>query len=214
MAIRPSTKFKFVATAAACAAVGAVAGIAAAGASPSSHTTSTSTTTGRGAWPGPGRPPGLRGMPGPVGLVAGLGPAVHESAVVLNEAGTGFITATEDSGTVQSVSGDRLTIKEAIGKVTYRTVTLTIPSGAAVYRNFARSSLSALRSGDRVRVVQSSEETDVVAVDATAAAPGRWRGKQSLPGRHAGQFLPGGQAGVPVPAQPGGPAAPGGPPTA
>ncbi len=216
--IRSNTKLKFVATAAACAVVGAVAGIAAAGASPSTHTTSTSsTTTKRGVWPGPGPrgAPGFRGgAPGPIGFAGGLGPAVHETAVVLNQAGTGYITVTEDSGTVQSVSGDRLIVKEAIGKVTYRTVTLTIPSNATVYRNFAKSSLSSLKSGDRVRVVQSSEGTDVVAVDASATGPGRWRGKQFLPGRHAGPFVPGGRASAPVPAQPGGSAAPGGPPIA
>lgn len=212
--IRSNTKLRFVATAAACAVVGAVAGIAAAGASPSTHTTSTSTTIGRGAWPGPGRPPGLGREPVPLGYGGFLGPAVHETAVVLNKAGTGYITVTEDSGTLQSVSGDQLTIKEGVGKVTYKVVTLTIPTTATVYRDFSKSKLSSLKSGDRVRVVQSSEGTDVVAIDASATGFGPWHGKRFLPGRHAGRFMPGGRAGAAVPALPGGPTAPGGPPIA
>ena len=187
ISIRRTTKFKATAVVAGCAVAGAIAGIAGAAASPS--TTSSSTT----------KPPAhawrffrggrLRG-PGGVGL-AGGGPAVHETAVILNKAGTGFITATEDSGTVQSVSGDQLTIKEGIGNVTYKTVTLTIPSGATIYRDFASSSLGALKSGDHARVVQSSEGTSVVAISSNFTPSGghmpfgpgrRWNG--SAPGSY------------------------------
>ncbi len=90
---------------------------------------------------------------------------VHEVGVVLNKAGDGFITVTSDSGTLQSVSGDQLTLKEAVGSVVYRTVTLTIPSGATVIRNFKTASLSDLRAGDRVRVSSSTEGTTVLADD-------------------------------------------------
>jgi hypothetical protein len=96
---------------------------------------------------------------------------VHEEAVVLNKAGNGFVTVTSDSGTAQSVSGDQLTIKEAVGSVTYKTVTLTIPSGAKVIRNFKSASLSDLRSGDRVRVSSSSEGTAVLADDGSVRPP-------------------------------------------
>lgn len=175
--IRRTTKFKATAVLAGCAAAGAIAGIAGAAASPST-TSSSKTTAPAHGWRffRGGRLPGPGGMRG--------GPAVHETAIVLNKAGTGFITATEDSGTVQSVSGDQLTIKEGIGNVTYKTVTLTIPYGATIYRDFATSSLSALKSGDRVRVVQSSEGTSVVAISSNFTPDGhmpfghgrRWNG--------------------------------------
>jgi hypothetical protein len=183
MTIRGTTKMKGAAVAAACAAGGAIAGITGAAASPSTHS-----STSKSKAPAVGR---FWGHFGPRAGAIGFGPAVHETAVVLNKAGTGFITATVDSGTVQSVSGDQLTIKEGVGKVTYKTVTLTIPSGASVYRNFASSSLSALRSGDHVRVAQSSEGTNVIAI-ADSYVP---------PFHRPGQFRRGwaGPAGVPGP---------------
>ena len=96
---------------------------------------------------------------------------MHEVAVALNKAGDGFITVTSDSGTLQSVSGDQLTLKEAVGSVTYRTATLTIPSGATVIRNFKTASLSDLRDGDRVRVSSSTEGTTVLADDGSVLPP-------------------------------------------
>jgi hypothetical protein len=107
--------------------------------------------------------------------------AVHAEEVVLNKAGTAFITQTEDNGTVSSVTGDQLAIKEGTQTVTYKTVTLTIPSGAAVYRNGAKATLADLKTGDHVRVSQSSDGTTVVAGDKTFG-PGREHG----PGRRGG----------------------------
>jgi hypothetical protein len=178
-----SFKLKAAATGAACVVVGAAAGIVGASAAP----TSKSSKPAGPALPqtrGAGRAFRLHRQSGD------LGPAVHASVVVLDKAGTGFITATEDSGTVQSVSGKQLTIKEAVGSVTYKTITLTIPSGATISRDFSSTALSALKAGDRVRVVQSSEGTDVMAVDTS-----------TLPRDHR----PGG------PGNPGGPGGPGGP---
>jgi hypothetical protein len=97
----------------------------------------------------------------------GHGFAVHAEEVVLNKAGTAFITETEDSGTVSSVSGDQLTIKEGTATVTYKTVTLTIPSDATIYRNGAKAALSDVKAGDHVRVSSSSDGTTVVAGDKT-----------------------------------------------
>jgi len=54
--------------------------------------------------------------------------------VVPNRAGNGFDTITEDQGAFQSLSGDQLTITEGTKTLTYKTVTLTIPSNAIVYR--------------------------------------------------------------------------------
>jgi hypothetical protein len=101
----------------------------------------------------------------PAGPPGGL--AVHSYEVVLNKAGTAFITATEDSGTVDSLSGDQLAIKEAAKSVTYKTVTLTIPSGAKVVRNGASAQLKDLKSGDRAHVSQSSDGTVVIANDSS-----------------------------------------------
>jgi hypothetical protein len=186
-----SFKLKAAATGAACVVVGAAAGIVGASAAP----TTKSSKPAAPALPqtrGAGRASRMHRDAGD------LGPAVHASVVVLNKAGTGFITATEDSGTVQSVSGRQLTIKEAVGTVVYKAVTLTVPSGATISRNFSTAALGALKSGDRVRVVQSSEGTDVMAID-TSALP-----RRGAPG------VPGGRGGPGGPGDPGGPGRPGG----
>jgi len=189
-----SAKLKAAATGAACVVVGATAGIVGASAAPASKPSKPQSVVplARGPWRGlgPGRGP------------AAFGPAVHADVVVLNRAGTKFITVTEDSGTVQSVSGDALTIKEAVGKITYRTVTLTIPSGASVTRNFAKVTLSALKSGDRVRVVQSSDGTEVDDINPSALlGPGHGWGPG---GRVRPGFVP--RRGMLVPGAGGGPA--------
>src|SRR5947209_2339441 len=135
-------KAKSIAAGAACAGIGVIVGIAGAAAAPSSKkSTATSPSPPTFRWHmGPaGAPP--RGGPG------GAGPAVHEDAIVLNRAGTAFIHESEEAGSVVSVSGDQLTIKEGIGKVTYKTVTVTIPSGAIIVRNFAKATLSDLKAG-------------------------------------------------------------------
>lgn len=188
-----STKLKGALAGSVCVTVGAAAGIAGAGAAPGTHTVKVA----------PAVPPAMRTLPWRRfgvrpgrGLIVG-GPAVHAEAVVPNRAGTGFITVTSDAGTVQSLSGDKLTIKEGVGKLTYRTVTLSIPSGATVVRDFAKSTLGALRSGDRVRVTRSSEGTFVIAGD---GAHLKWRLRP--PGAPPGlgpQARPGGAPPLPAP---------------
>ena len=138
----------------ACATAGAAAGIAGSSAAGGSRSA-------------PRHPPRAGFMRhGLLGGGPGRERAVHADAVVLNQAGNAFETVTTDSGTFKSLSGDQLTITESAGSVTYKDVTLTIPSGATVMRNFASASLSALASGDRVRVLSSPERTVVMAVDA------------------------------------------------
>ena len=144
-----------------CAVAGAGAGIAGSAAAPSKKQQRNGTNHQGG--PGDGDHGGRFGGPG--------GPPVHAEAVVLNKAGDGFITLTEDSGTVVSVSGDQLTVKEGFGSVTYKTVTLTIPASATVKRNFADAKLSDLKAGDRVHVASSSEGTIVFADDGTVRPP-------------------------------------------
>ena len=164
-----------------CALAGAAAGIAGSAAAPSGK----KSTPSRHAGP----PRGFHGGP------------VHADAVVLNRAGKTFITETEDRGKVKSVSGDQLTITEGIGSVTYKDVTLTIPSNATIVRNFAKAKLSDLKAGDFVHVSQSSDGTFVLASDASHR-PGRGFGLRRGPRGAAG------------PGWPGGPHGPGGPPPA
>ena len=98
---------------------------------------------------------------------------------MLNKAGTEFITLTTDSGTVKSVeaSSGKLTITEAAKSVTYKTVTLTIPSAAKVTLDGKSSSLESLKEGDHVTVASSSEGTTVMAADSSFhPEPGSWHG--------------------------------------
>ena len=145
---RRSSAVRIGAVIALCALGGAAAGIAGSAAAPSSK--AKKANSGRRVGP-------LLGHRG--------GPAVHANAVVLNKAGNGFITVTEDSGKVKSLSGGQLTITEGVGNVTYKDVSLTISSNVTVVRNYARSQLSVLHTGDFVHVSQSLEGTFVVAED-------------------------------------------------
>jgi hypothetical protein len=144
----------------ACALVGAAGGIAGSAAAPSQSTQTT--TNGKQE-----RGPHLRMR---MGFLGG-GPAVHGELVVPNKNGTGFQTVTLDNGTVKSVNGDQLTITEGTQSATYKDVTLTIPSGAKVRRNFADAQLSDLKAGDRVHVSSSPDGTFVFAVDASPQGP-------------------------------------------
>ena len=90
---------------------------------------------------------------------------VHAEIVVPDRQG-GFRTVTMDRGSVDSVSGDQLTIKEGTPTATYKTITLTIPSDAKVRRNRDTAQLSDLQQGDLVWVVQSGDKTFVKAVSA------------------------------------------------
>jgi hypothetical protein len=86
---------------------------------------------------------------------------------VLDKAGKAFITETEDSGTVSSVSGRDVTIAEGIGAVTYKDVTITLPADATIERNGKTATLDDLKAGDRIHVTQSSDGAWVRAGDAS-----------------------------------------------
>jgi hypothetical protein len=88
--------------------------------------------------------------------------AVHADAIVPVKGGQ-FVQVTLDRGTVQSVSGQQLTIAEGTKKASYKTVTLTIPGGAIVRDNKQTAQLSDLKAGQRVLVVQGPKNTRVVA---------------------------------------------------
>jgi hypothetical protein len=148
--------------AAACAAAALTAGIAeGSGTTTQSSAATQPSTTNGAAMPGhDGGPPGGRG-PG--------GGAVHSVDVVLNKAKTAYITQTTDEGTVESVdsSGGSITLVEGTKAVTYKTVTVAVPSGATVTLDGKSSTLSALVAGDRVSVSSSSDGTDVIAMDSS-----------------------------------------------
>jgi hypothetical protein len=148
-----------------CAAVGVAGGIAGSAAAPSKTKAKSSAA---GTYPTDR--PGGRGHHGGPG-----GRAVHAEEVVLNKAGTAFITETEDSGKVKSVSGQDVTIAEGIGSVTYKDVTITLPAAAKIVRNGKTAAVGDLKAGDFIHVSQSSDGTFVFAGDASFR-PGRGPG--------------------------------------
>jgi hypothetical protein len=142
-------------TASACAVVGAGVGVAASAASPPHRVPASTTMTRAAGWRGWG------------GFYAAF--PVHAEQTILDEAGTGYINQTVDDGTVSSLSGDQLAIKEGTPSMTYRTVTLSIPSAATVARDGHETPLINLRRGDFVVVRQSSDGTYVIAGDGSGS---------------------------------------------
>jgi hypothetical protein len=86
-----------------------------------------------------------------------------EGSVVVARKGGKFVTVTFARGAVSSVSGDQLTIAEGTKKATYRTVTMTIPTAAHVRDNRQTATLSDLKPGQRVVVIETPARTWVVA---------------------------------------------------
>lgn len=87
--------------------------------------------------------------------------SVHGDLVVKTK--TGFGTVTFDRGKVDSVSGQQLTMTDATRNASYKTITLTIPSGAVIRDDRKPAALSDLKAGQRVIVVQAPKRTIVVA---------------------------------------------------
>jgi hypothetical protein len=147
--------------AAACAAAALTAGIAeGSGTTTQSSTATQPSTTSGAATPGhdgPGGPPG------------GRGDAVHSVDVVLNKAKTAYITQTTDAGAVESVdsAAGTITLLEGTKALTYKTVTVPVPSGATVALDGKSSTLGALVAGDHVSISSSSDGTDVMAMDSS-----------------------------------------------
>ncbi|HTZ85981.1 MAG TPA: hypothetical protein VMB05_04870 [Solirubrobacteraceae bacterium] len=163
--MKGSTVMRTAAVGATCALIGAAAGIAG-----SSASTPQKAKGPAGFASGKFKHGIVGPMIGPRGpafaMPAGAaGPPVHSESVLPNEKG-GFETVTMDRGRFSSSSGGQLTIAEGTKSATYKTVTLTIPSDAKVYRNGATAQLSNIKSGDTVTVVQSPQGTVVNANDA------------------------------------------------
>ena len=149
-----------------CLAIGAMAGIGSGSAATTHKAHSSSSSSGQ-----PGPPGGSMG-----------GPAIHSVSVVPNKEGTGFDTLTMDGGTVQSVSGQQLTITEGTKTLTYKTVTLTIPANATVTRDGKSAKLSELQSGDHVMVCENSDGTSMVNAADSSFTPPQGPGGQGGPG--------------------------------
>ncbi len=75
----------------------------------------------------------------------------------------GFVNVTIARGTVQSVSGNQLTLTEGTRKATYKTVTYTLPATVRVRDNRRRSTLNAVKAGQRALVVILPKRALVVA---------------------------------------------------
>jgi len=87
--------------------------------------------------------------------------AVDGSVVIRTKAG--FKTVTFERGKVDSVNGQQLTITEGTPKAAYKTVTLTIPANAVVRDDRQKTSLSAVKAGQRVLVLAAPKRTLVIA---------------------------------------------------
>ncbi len=86
------------------------------------------------------------------------------SATLVVHTKRGFADVTFARGTVQSVSGDQLTLAEGTKTATYKTVTLTLPSKLRVWDNGQRATnLSAVSQGQRALVVVGPRRAWVVA---------------------------------------------------
>lgn len=185
------SRFTQVAAAAAiCATVAAMIGIATGAAAPTSTKNGTRPPAGpRGKFPGP--PPGGKLLRGagehPIG-----GPPVHSEMVVPNKAGDDFITITQDSGKVDSVSGDQLTITEGTKDATYKTVTIDVPSDAKVLRNGKQAELGDLQAGDQAHVSQSPDGSFVFATDGDFLKGMMRHGRGMPPPPGFGGGMPGG----------------------
>lgn len=178
-------RLPYVIAAVACLAVGALAGITG-GSAATTKTKARPANAQAGHW-------GRRGGP----LVGGPLP-VHSVSVVPNKEGTAFDTVTLDSGAVQSVSGQELTIEEGTKTLKYKTVALTIPAGASVRRDGKTAQLSDLQKGDHAIVFANSDGTTRVdAADSSFMPADGMRG----------HFRPGGPGGWggPPPGAPGAP---------
>ncbi len=86
------------------------------------------------------------------------------SATLVVHTKQGFADVTIARGTVQSASGNQLTLAEGTKTATYKTVTLTLPSNVRVWDNGQRStSLSAVSQGQRALVIVGPRRAWVIA---------------------------------------------------
>jgi hypothetical protein len=137
------------------------------------------------------------------GFEFGGGP-VHATAVVPNADGTGFDTITTDAGTLNSVDGTTLHIKEGTDKKVYKDdVSVDVGSDAKVIRNHEDAKLSDLKEGDHVRVITGTPKGNIVIAEDDAFIAKEKKRFSERGFRHFG-FGPGGPPpGGPPPGVPG-----------
>jgi hypothetical protein len=137
------------------------------------------------------------------GFGFGGGP-VHATAVVPNADGTGFDTITTDAGTLNSVDGTTLHIKEGTDKKVYKDdVAIDVGSDAKVIRNHEDAKLSDLKEGDHVRVITGTPKGNIVIAEDDAFIAKEKKRFSERGFRHFG-FGPGGPPpGGPPPGAPG-----------
>lgn len=203
-----------------CAFVGALAGIAGSAAAPSSKSKSKSAQAQKKADVRKARALKrafrFRG-PGPrMAFGFGFGP-VHAEAVVPNKDGTGFDTIVTDAGTLNSVDGTTVHIKEGTDKKVYKDdVGIDVGSDAKVIRNGQDAKLTDLQKDDHVRVITGGPKGNIVIAEDDAWIAQQKKKFEEHGFRHHGFGPPGfGPAGPPpgAPAPgdyPGDEAAPGG----
>ena len=183
-----------------CALAGALAGIAGSAAAPSkSKSQAQAAKKGKKAAAKKQARALRRGFRGGFGPGPGgpFGP-VHAEAVVPKPDGSGFDTITTDAGTLNGVDGTTVDIKEGTDKATYKDpVKIDVGSDAMVVRNHQKATLSDLKAGDHVRVIQGPKGNAVFAEDDAFIAQEQ---KEHQGWRHHG-FGPGGP---PPPGGPGG----------
>lgn len=138
-----------------CALVGALAGIAGSAAAPSKK--SKSNQAQKKAQNG-ARERGFH--PRPLGLG---GPPLHSESVVPNRDGTDFLTIVTDSGTLLSVDGTTVHLKQATEKATYKAdAAIDVGDNAKVFRNGGEAKLSDLEQDDHVHVIKGGPDGTVV----------------------------------------------------
>lgn len=139
--------FRLIAVAVSCVAVGAgVSAIASAGASTSSSSAGSSSKAARH--------PRLTAL-------RALRRSVHGDLVLATK--NGLVTVTFDRGKVQAVNGQQLTIDEGTRVKTDKVVRLTVPTNARVRDNGTLTTLSTVRPGQHVLVVQGPKLWHVIA---------------------------------------------------
>ncbi len=84
---------------------------------------------------------------------------------------SGYQTVTVARGTVDSVSGQQLTLTEGVGANVYRTVTLTLPGATRVRDNRRQSTLDQVTQGQRAIVLQTPTKAVVIARTPAATTP-------------------------------------------
>jgi hypothetical protein len=137
------------------------------------------------------------------GFGFGGGP-VHATAVVPNADGTGFDTITTDAGTLNSVDGTTLHIKEGTDKKVYKDdVSVDVGSDAKVIRNHEDAKLSDLKEGDHVRVITGTPKGNIVIAEDDAFIAKEKKRFSERGFRHFGFGPDGPPPGGPPPGAPG-----------